>query len=115
MKHLDSAHRITINSGICPVSRCSVLPKIPVQVVSYDEAEVLLQAIGGMPSPDEWQGGLEADYNLGPNLKNNFQVKMEVYTTNQMATTYNTIGILRGEIEPGSCIYCYMKYNDYNY
>ena len=84
-------------------------------MVSYDEAEVLLQAIGGMSSPDEWQGGLEADYNLGPNLKNNFQVKMEVYTTNQMATTYNTIGILRGEIEPGSCIYCYMKYNDYNY
>jgi hypothetical protein len=72
---IESAHRITINSGICPVSRCSVLPKIPVQVVSYDEAEVLLQAIDGMSSPIEWRGGLQADYSLGPNLKYNLQTE----------------------------------------
>lgn len=73
-------------------------------MISYDEAEVILKAIGGTASPSEWQGGLEAAYNLGPNLIDNFTIKMEVYTTNQMATTYNTIGILRGEIEPGFCL-----------
>jgi N-acetylated-alpha-linked acidic dipeptidase len=58
----------------------------------------------GIPARDEWKGDLIAPYNLGPKLKNNFTIKMEVYTSNQMRTTYNTIGIIRGEIEPGYSI-----------
>ena len=45
-------------------------------MISYDEAEVILRAIGGTASPSEWQGGLEAAYNLGPNLIDNFTIKI---------------------------------------
>jgi len=55
----------------------------------------------GNPARNDWKGDLDAPYNLGPGLKNNFTVKMEVYTSNKMVTTYNTIGIIRGEVEPG--------------
>ena len=49
-----------------------------------------------------WQGGLDVKYYLGPNFKKtNWTVKMEVHTKNQMATIYNTFGVLKGKEEPG--------------
>ena len=57
--------------------------------------------MGGEPAPDEWKGDLET-YSLGPNLKiPGWTVKMDILTHNKMATIYNTIGVLRGEEEPG--------------
>ena len=59
------------------------------------------RAMGGEPAPEEWKGDLET-YSLGPNFKTpGWVVKMEVLTQNKMATIYNTIGVLRGEEEPG--------------
>ena len=54
------------------------------------------------PAPDDWQGGLDTLYSLGPELKSsNWTVKLEVWTNNQLATTYNVIGMIRGREEPG--------------
>ncbi len=54
------------------------------------------------PAPDAWQGGLDTFYNLGPELRStNWTVKLEVWTNNQLATTYNVIGMIRGREEPG--------------
>ncbi|CAG0916173.1 unnamed protein product, partial [Notodromas monacha] len=76
------------------------LPKIPVQPIGYDEAEELLKRMTGPDAPSDWQGDLSVTYKLGPGFSNNEKIKMEVYTENTMATTYNVVGILRGSVEP---------------
>ena len=82
------------------------LPRIPVQPIGYDEAEILLQNMGSdNPPPPNWIGDLNATYNLGPKLMNtNWKVRMNISTTNQKKTIYNTIGILRGSEEPGKML-----------
>ena len=80
------------------------LPRIPVQPIGYDEAEILLQNMGSdNPPPPNWIGDLNATYNLGPKLFNSkWKVRLNVSTTNQKKITYNTIGILRGSMEDGT-------------
>jgi Zn-dependent M28 family amino/carboxypeptidase len=51
------------------------------------------------PAPSQWIGTLDVKYNLGP-LQSGWKVKLNISTSNQMRTIYNTIGILRGSIEP---------------
>ena len=48
---------------------------------------------------DQWIGTLDAEYNLGP-LQSGWKVKLNISTSNQLRTVYNTIGILRGSVEP---------------
>ena len=55
----------------------------------------------GQRAPTEWQGDLDVDYFLGPELKNGWKIKMEIHTANKVATIHNTIAILNGEEEPG--------------
>lgn len=56
------------------------------------------------PPPNEWVGDLNASYSLGPGFLNpEWKVKMNISTTNQKRTVYNTIGILRGSVEDGKC------------
>ena len=67
-------------------------------------------------APDTWQGGLNTPYRLGPGMQNpGWKVKLEVHTSNKMATIHNTIGIIRGEEEPGiiSVTYYLMKFGFY--
>lgn len=63
----------------------------------------------GELAPEEWRGTLSTEYYLGPDLKYpNWTIKMDIRTANRMATIYNTIGLIRGEIEPGA-ISIYLK------
>lgn len=79
------------------------LPRIPVQPIGYDEAELFLRNISPEnPAPAAWVGQLNASYSLGPKLLNpDWKVRINVSTTNEMRRTYNTIGILRGSVEDG--------------
>lgn len=62
------------------------------------------------PAPEGWVGKLNTTYNLGPNLLNpEWKVKINVSTTNQMRTIYNTIGILRGSEEDGKNCQCLIQ------
>lgn len=74
-----------------------------VQPIGYDEAEILFRSLSSEnPAPPEWVGSLNTSYNLGPKLVNpGWKVRINVSTTNQIRTTYNTIGILRGSVEEG--------------
>ena len=57
----------------------------------------------GELAPEEWRGELDVDYFLGPELKYpKWKIRMEILTSNKMATIYNTIGILEGQEEPGN-------------
>ena len=77
------------------------LPKILVQPIGYDEAEILLRHLSSKnAAPHQWVGTLDVKYNLGPLLPG-WKVRLNVSTSNQLRTVYNTIGILRGSVEPG--------------
>ncbi|XP_046656100.1 N-acetylated-alpha-linked acidic dipeptidase 2-like [Daphnia pulicaria] len=77
------------------------LPKIPVQAIGYEEAEVILRNISPENSaPTKWIGKMDAPYSLGPSLRNpGWRVRLDVSTVNERRTTFNTIGILRGSVE----------------
>ena len=47
-------------------SKAPTLPTIPVQPLSYADAQPLLAAIGGRPAPAPWAGALPITYHVGP-------------------------------------------------
>ena len=58
--------------------------------------------LGGPEAPESWRGDLNVTYSLGPNFKDPIvYIEMNILTENKMAETYNAIGILLGEEEPG--------------
>lgn len=80
------------------------MPKIPVQAISYEEAEAIMRYISPEnPAPSKWYGKQQAPYRLGPKLVNpSWKVRLNVSVENEMRITYNTIGILRGSLEDGN-------------
>ncbi|CAL4059730.1 unnamed protein product [Meganyctiphanes norvegica] len=89
---IESAFRI-------PESEASI-PKIPVQPISYADAYNILIAMDGEKAPEEWQGGLNVTYNVGPGLTNGNTLRMEIATHNVNVTVYNVIGQIKGREEP---------------
>lgn len=58
--------------------------------------------MGGEEAPEEWQGGLNLTYRLGPGMLDpTLNTSLTVYTHNQRATVYNVVATLRGAVEPG--------------
>jgi N-acetylated-alpha-linked acidic dipeptidase len=47
-------------------SEVQTITKIPVQPISYADAEPLLEALGGRVAPADWAGALPITYHLGP-------------------------------------------------
>jgi N-acetylated-alpha-linked acidic dipeptidase len=47
-------------------SEAPTMPKIPVQPLSWADAQPLLAALGGRPAPASWVGGLPITYHVGP-------------------------------------------------
>lgn len=88
----DSAFRI-------PEAEAPV-PKIPVQPISYHDAGYILSHMGGETAPQDWQGGLNLTYRLGPGLQDpTWNTSLDVYTRNVNATVYNVIGTIKGSVE----------------
>ncbi|KAG9470074.1 hypothetical protein GDO78_018948, partial [Eleutherodactylus coqui] len=79
------------------------LPSIPVHPIGYHDAEEILRLIAGPASPASWKGNLNVSYNIGPGFLGNFsnrQVRMHVYSNNEVTRIYDVIGTIRGAIEP---------------
>ncbi|XP_059042855.1 glutamate carboxypeptidase 2 isoform X2 [Mustela lutreola] len=52
------------------------LPSIPVHPIGYDDAQKLLEKMGGAPPPDSsWKGSLQVPYNVGPGFLGNFSTQ----------------------------------------
>jgi N-acetylated-alpha-linked acidic dipeptidase len=49
-----------------PVKEAPSLTRIPVQPISYGDAQPLLAALGGRLAPESWRGGLPVTYHVGP-------------------------------------------------
>ncbi|XP_072466700.1 glutamate carboxypeptidase 2-like [Notamacropus eugenii] len=80
------------------------LPKIPVHPIGYNDAQILLENMGGPAPPDSsWKGRLNVPYNIGPGFTGNYstrKVKMNIHSNNKVTRIYNVIGTLRGAVEP---------------
>uniref|UniRef100_A0A5F8GJI7 glutamate carboxypeptidase II n=1 Tax=Monodelphis domestica TaxID=13616 RepID=A0A5F8GJI7_MONDO len=80
------------------------LPKIPVHPIGYNDAQKLLENMGGPAPPDNsWKGKLKVPYSIGPGFTGNYstrKVKMNIHSNNKITRIYNVIGTLRGTVEP---------------
>ncbi|XP_077987706.1 N-acetylated-alpha-linked acidic dipeptidase 2-like [Glandiceps talaboti] len=78
------------------------LPRIPVHPIGYSDAKEILNRMKGAEVKEEWRGKIDGvTYKYGPGLENtDHHVKISVYTSNDRRTTYNTIGMIRGSVEP---------------
>ncbi|CAH6777002.1 glutamate carboxypeptidase 2 [Phodopus roborovskii] len=80
------------------------LPSIPVHPIGYDDAQKLLEHMGGPSPPDRgWKGGLNVPYNVGPGFAGNFskqKVKLHIHSYSKVTRIYNVIGTFKGAIEP---------------
>ncbi|XP_058490276.1 N-acetylated-alpha-linked acidic dipeptidase 2 isoform X2 [Solea solea] len=79
------------------------LPKIPVHPIGFHDAIHLLKNMGGQIPPNNWKGGLNVSYRIGPGFTDEFKnqkVRMNIHTNNQVTRIYNVIGTIRGALEP---------------
>lgn len=79
------------------------LPSIPVHPIGYYDAEQILRLMGGPASPASWKGNLNVSYNVGPGFlgeASKRQVRMHIYTNNEVTRIYDVIGTIRGAVEP---------------
>ncbi|XP_052768722.1 N-acetylated-alpha-linked acidic dipeptidase 2-like isoform X2 [Mya arenaria] len=91
---LSTAYRKKMDPG-------SYIPAIPCHPISYSIAKELMSEMGGDEVPPDWKGGMNVSYSFGDGYKKeNWSAHIHVTTKNKNATTYNTVGIIRGEFEP---------------
>lgn len=72
------------------------LPKIPAMPISYGDAQKIFQRLDGPEVPDGWQGGLPLRYHVSGGLKVRVHVEMDY----KIRPIWNTIGTLKGTVEP---------------
>uniref|UniRef100_A0A4X1V526 Aminopeptidase NAALADL1 n=1 Tax=Sus scrofa TaxID=9823 RepID=A0A4X1V526_PIG len=84
----------------------SGFPPIPTQPIGFEDAKVLLCNLQGNSAPEDWQGALGCEYNLGPGFRpdGNFsadsQVNVSVHNRLVLRNSSNVLGIIRGAVEP---------------
>jgi N-acetylated-alpha-linked acidic dipeptidase len=74
------------------------LPRIPVQPVSYGQAQKILERMTGPAVPEKWQGGLPLAYRLSGG--DQLRVRLKVEQERKVIPSFNVIGTLRGASEP---------------
>jgi N-acetylated-alpha-linked acidic dipeptidase len=73
------------------------LLKIPVQPISYHDAEPLLRSLEGPVAPDDWRGALPFTYHIGPG-KSTVHLKLEFNW--DIKPLYNVVAKLAGSEHP---------------
>lgn len=87
-----------------PEEEMEGVPRIPVVPIGYGAAAELLGPLGGPVAPEDWQGGLELDYRLGPGpVTARLDVEMERGAA-ALHPAWNTIAALRGTEWPDEWI-----------
>src|SRR3954469_1782377 len=69
------------------------MPTIPTIPLSYGDAKVIMQELGGPESPREWQGGLPFTYHVGPGA---VRVHMRLRMNYAYRTIWDVIGTIPG-------------------
>ncbi len=73
------------------------LPKIPVVVLGWGEAQHLMAALGGPDAPERFRGGLETPYRVGPGPA---AVSLTVDMDQALAPIYDVVASIRGTSTP---------------
>jgi N-acetylated-alpha-linked acidic dipeptidase len=73
-------------------------PSIPVNPLSYEDAEPILKGLGGLESPRPWQGALPFTYHLGAGGTGNghVTVHMKLVQDTALRTIWDVIGTIPG-------------------
>ena len=80
-----------------PLDSLPTVQRIPVQPISYGDAEPILRALGGTVVPEAWQGGLPFEYHVGPGPAT---VHLKLRFDWTVRPIVNVIGLLLGQEEP---------------
>eukprot|EP01137_Pigoraptor_chileana_P024408 Opistho-2@92314 len=79
----------------------AVLPRIPAHPLSYRDAAVLLDQMGGPAVPSSWVGGIPGvTYRLGGQLTGDVAIRVVVSSNFTVAPIANVCGSIRGSVEP---------------
>jgi N-acetylated-alpha-linked acidic dipeptidase len=77
--------------------RSAQLPKIPTTPLSYADAWPILENLGGLDSPRQWQGALPFTYHVGPGP---VRVKLHLKQDYQLRAIWDVVGQVRGTAFP---------------
>ncbi|XP_060589328.1 putative N-acetylated-alpha-linked acidic dipeptidase [Ruditapes philippinarum] len=77
----------------------SHFPKIPVQPVRYEDARFLLSDMAGPIVKNEWFGGLNLTYRLGPGYTDDRKVVLQVENMIQERLISNILAVVKGHYE----------------
>ncbi|XP_055367987.1 aminopeptidase NAALADL1 isoform X3 [Betta splendens] len=88
-----------------PAENVTGIPPIPIQPIGYEDAYVLICALDGDAAPQNWQGGFNCTYNLGPGFKptsafSASDVQMDIFNYEEKRNSSNVMGVIRGSVEP---------------
>lgn len=73
------------------------ITKIPVLPISYEDAQPLLEALGGPMAPESWRGGLPISYHIGPGPA---KVHLKLEFDWQLKPAHDVIAMLKGSEFP---------------
>jgi N-acetylated-alpha-linked acidic dipeptidase len=80
-----------------PPEKSAQLPRVPTTPLSYHDAWPILENLGGVESPREWQGALPFTYHVGPGP---VRAKIHLKQDYQYRTIWDVIGRIRGSETP---------------
>ncbi|MGB3150923.1 MAG: M28 family metallopeptidase [Maribacter sp.] len=75
----------------------STITKIPVLPISYEDAQPLLEALGGAVAPEAWFGALPITYHIGPGPA---KVHLKLIFDWKLVPAYNVIATMKGTDYP---------------
>ncbi len=81
-----------------PIEEAQTLQKIPVQPISYGDAQPLLEALSGAVAPKDWAGSLPLTYHVGGNDKTKVHLKLAFNW--DILPVHNVIAKMEGSTYP---------------
>jgi N-acetylated-alpha-linked acidic dipeptidase len=91
----------TANAKRLPVKEAPTLTKIPVQPISYGDAQPLLAALTGPVAPRPWRGALPITYHIGPGPA---RVHLKLEFNWDLKTIYDVVARIPGSEYPDEWI-----------
>jgi N-acetylated-alpha-linked acidic dipeptidase len=98
---LTPGYGATIEADRLDRKDAPTITKIPVLPISYEDAEPLLEALGGLVAPASWRGGLPITYHIGPGPA---KVHLKLEFDWQLKPAYNVIATLSGSEFPNEWV-----------
>lgn len=78
-------------------SEAATILKIPALPISYADAKVFLEAIGGQVAPKSWRGSLPITYRVGSGKA---MVHLAIKSDWSLKTIYDVIAVMKGSVWP---------------